>query len=97
MNWRAVPIFVASTVAACVNAQISLAECTCMCVDGEIRPLCQNALDQPPICSPTICPIVAPSIEPIAPPIIPPIGTQACRMQQVCDGFGSCEWKQLCY
>ena len=69
----------------------------CMRVDGEICPLCQNALDQPPICSPTICPILAPSIEPIAPPTIPPIGTQACRMQQVCDGFGSCEWKQLCY
>ena len=51
------------------------AECICQCVNGHMQPLCQNAIDLPPICPPTICPIMSPSIAPINPPTIPPIGT----------------------
>jgi hypothetical protein len=48
------------------------AACTCQCVDGQMQPLCQSAIDLPPICPATICPIAAPSLAPLKPPTLPP-------------------------
>ena len=74
-----------------------LADCTCQCVNGEVRPLCSSTLDIPPICAPRICPITPPSIAPINPPRIPPIGTMKCTMKQVYNEHtGQYEWKQIC-
>jgi hypothetical protein len=72
------------------------AGCACQCVNGEMQPLCDSAIDLPPICPPTICGIAPPSIPPIAAPILPPLGTSYCRQAQVCDTWGNCRWQQVC-
>jgi hypothetical protein len=72
------------------------AACVCRCVDGEMQPICNSAMDLPPICPPTICPIAPPSIAPIIPPSVPPLGTSDCRMAQVCNMFGNCRWQRVC-
>jgi hypothetical protein len=72
------------------------AACTCQCVDGQLQPLCQSAIDQPPVCAPTICPIAAPSLPPLTAPILPPLGTSQCRQAQICDPLGKCQWQQVC-
>jgi len=74
------------------------ADCRCVCVNGEVVPLCDSTLDIEPICPPRICPQAPPSIEPISPPSIPPIGTEDCRMEQVYnEDTGRYEWKKICY
>lgn len=74
------------------------ARCDCRCVNGEVVPICDNALDIPPICPPGICPPPPPSIRPIEPPTIPPIGTSNCRYEQVLNPqTGRYEWKLICY
>jgi hypothetical protein len=72
------------------------ANCVCQCVDGQMQPLCQNSIDLPPMCPPTICPISSPSIAPINPPTLPPLATSQCRQARVCDAFGNCQWQQVC-
>ena len=72
------------------------AGCTCQCVNGQMQPLCDNAIDLPPICPPTICPIMAPSIAPLQAPRLPPLGTTSCRQARVCDQFGNCRWQEVC-
>jgi hypothetical protein len=72
------------------------AECTCQCVNGHMQPLCDNSIDLPPICPPTICPITSPSIAPISPPTLPPLGTTSCQQARVCDPYGNCRWQQVC-
>lgn len=76
---------------------VAEAACVCRCVNGEVKPICEKAIDLPPICSPTICPIVPPRIEPIQRPQIPPIGTKECRQQQVLNPYTrQYEWKTVC-
>jgi len=72
------------------------AACTCQCVNGQMQPLCQSAIDLPPVCAPTICPIAAPSLAPLTAPILPPLGTSQCEQAQICDTQGKCEWQQVC-
>jgi hypothetical protein len=72
------------------------ANCVCQCVDGQMQPLCQNSIDLPPMCPPTICPISSPSIAPINPPTLPPLATSQCRQARVCDALGNCQWQQVC-
>mgnify|MGYP006279490151 CR=1 FL=1 len=73
------------------------ARCICRCVNGSVEPICDSALDIPPICGMQICPIVPPSIAPLAPLTVPPIGTTNCQMQQVLNpATGQYEWRQLC-
>ncbi len=79
-----------------LSAGTADAGCTCQCVNGQMRPLCDSSMEIPPICPPTICPIMSPSIAPINPPTIPPIGTSQCQQAQVCDSFGNCRWQQIC-
>ncbi len=75
----------------------AVAACRCMCIDGEVRPICSSSIDLPPICAPRICPIKPPSVEPINPPRVPPIGTKKCTMKQVYNEYTQrYEWKQLC-
>ncbi len=75
----------------------SSADCVCRCVNGQMQPLCQNAIDLPPICPPTVCGITPPSIAPIQPPRVPPIGTTNCRQAQIQNPrTGQYEWREVC-
>ncbi len=76
---------------------VSVAECVCRCVNGEVKAICRSSIDLPPICAPTICPIVPPAIAPIPAPMVPPIGTKQCNPEQVYNSFTKrYEWKTVC-
>jgi len=78
-------------------AHEAYARCECRCVDGKVAALCENSVDLPPICAPSICPIVPPRIEPIQPPRIPPIGTTKCEQKQVYNpNTKRYEWQEIC-
>jgi len=80
------------------NTGFVLAECSCVCVQGEVRALCTSSLDIEPICPPRVCPITPPSIEPIQRPSVPPIGTSRCVQKQVYNEYtGKYEWREVCY
>ena len=94
---RLLTVALAGTLGAIAPVFDSSAACTCECVNGQMKPLCERALDLPPICPPKICPIVPPSIAPIQPPKIPPIGTKECRQAQVLNPVTNrYEWKEVC-
>jgi len=72
--------------------------CQCACVDGQVRPICENAIDLKPICAPQVCQLVPPSVRPIQAPIVPPIGTKSCQPQQVFNSASrTYEWRTLCH
>jgi hypothetical protein len=75
---------------------VAHASCVCECVDGRMQPICQNAIDLPPLCPMTLCPLASPSIAPLPRPTLPPLGTSQCRQARVCDRFGNCQWQQVC-
>ena len=73
------------------------ARCECRCVNGQVVPLCDSAIDIPPICPPRVCPIVTPSVDPIDLPRVPPVGTRGCRSEQVYDSAtGGYVWREVC-
>lgn len=73
------------------------ARCVCRCVNGDVKALCDSALEVPPICAPQVCPITPPSVQPIEPPRVPPIGTKECRQEQVYNSYTRrYEWKTVC-
>lgn len=75
----------------------SYAACTCQCVNGQMQPICNNSMDMPPICPPTICPMTPPSVAPISPPAMPPLGTSQCSNEQVLNPYTrQYEWKRIC-
>ena len=74
----------------------SNAGCTCQCVNGRMQPLCDSAIDLPPLCPMQMCPPGQPSLAPLNPPTLPPLGTSSCRQAQICDNFGNCQWQQVC-
>lgn len=87
----------AAIVAGIVLSGVVWGECVCTCVNGTPQPLCSNALDMEPICSPRICPIDAPSIRPIESLSLPPLGTKACRNKRVLNPrTNQYEWKRVC-
>jgi len=76
----------------------ALADCRCVCMNGEVRAICSSSLDLEPICPPRICPITTPSIEPIQTPRVPPIGTSNCVQKHVYNEYTRrYEWKEVCY
>lgn len=72
------------------------ADCVCRCVNGKVQPLCQNSLDVPTVCLPTLCPPDVPLIAPRSAPSIPPIGAKSCRQARICDKHGDCRWRKVC-
>ena len=73
------------------------ASCVCRCVDGEMQPLCDSAIDLPPICPMTACAVVPPSVKPIQPLGIPPLGTSQCSQRQVLNpATRQYEWRSVC-
>lgn len=85
----------AAVLALALLSPLAHAACTCVCVGGQVRAICQSALDLRPICAPQICPITPPSIAPIPSPIVPPIGTTNCHPAQVWNGF-QYVWRTVC-
>lgn len=81
-----------------VATNVALADCQCVCMNGEVRAICSNSLDIEPICPPRVCPITPPSVEPIQIPRVPPIGTTSCVQKQVYNEYTRrYEWKEVCY
>ncbi len=75
----------------------AFALCQCVCMNGEVRAICDSAIDLPPICAPSVCPIVPPSIPPIHVPDVPPVGTTHCYERQVYNyETARYEWKEVC-
>jgi hypothetical protein len=72
------------------------ASCVCACVDGHMQPICQSAIDLPPLCPLALCPLVQLSIAPLPPLTLPPLGTSQCRQARVCDRSGECLWRPVC-
>jgi hypothetical protein len=80
------------------SASAANAACVCRCVNGNMEPICESAIDLQPICPPTICGIVPPSIQPIAPPILPPLGASSCGPEQVQNPYTHMyEWRTICH
>ena len=76
----------------------AMADCRCVCMEGEVRAVCSSTLDIEPICPPRICPITPPSVQPIQQPRVPPIGTKTCTQKQVHNEYTRrYEWKEVCY
>jgi hypothetical protein len=100
MSKHKLAVLIAMTAASVLAIAIvpAQAACVCQCVNGQMQPICENAMDLPPLCPPTICGIVPPSIRPIAPPMIPPIGTNSCGPEQVQNLVtGIYEWRTVCH
>ncbi|KFC63572.1 hypothetical protein FG93_05698 [Bosea sp. LC85] len=75
----------------------AFAACTCRCINGELRSLCDSSFDFRPMCSAQICPIAPPSIAPIQPLMLPPMGKTSCRQVQALNSDTSeYEWETLC-
>jgi hypothetical protein len=72
------------------------AACTCQCVDGQMQPVCDDALNPPKICPPTVCRPPKPSVAPVIPPNVLPLGGWQCKQARVCDTSGKCTWEQIC-
>jgi hypothetical protein len=76
---------------------ISHAECVCRCVDGELQPICESAIDLPPLCPVAVCALPLPQPKPIQPPVLPPLGTTKCTPRQVLDpNTGQYDWQSIC-
>ena len=90
------------TIATTLLSQLALpsaanAGCVCRCVNGNMVPLCESAIDVPPICPPTVCAIVPPAVRPIDPPRVPPVGTSHCRSEQVYNpATRKYGWQEVC-
>jgi hypothetical protein len=72
------------------------AACTCQCVDGQMQPVCDDAINPPTICPPTVCRPPKPSVAPVIPPNVLPLGGWQCKQARVCDTSGKCTWEQIC-
>ncbi len=71
--------------------------CRCVCIEGKMESLCQNAIDLKPICGAQVCPFAAIGFRPPQPPMVPPIGTRSCQQEQVLNSkTGFYEWQSVC-
>ncbi len=77
-----------------IALQSAHASCVCRCVAGEVKPICTQAIDMPPICAPAICP-ASPAVLPSN--RIPAFGSESCSRQSVFDPrTGRYETKTIC-
>ena len=74
------------------------AACRCLCVDGQMQPICERMTDIPPICPLMQCPLGrSVQIAPLNTPVLPPVGTSECHPSWICDRSRKCWWEQLCH
>ena len=75
----------------------SQAACECLCVEGQVKAICNSPVELKQICSPRICPMTSPAIKPIAAPRVPPVGTTKCTQKQVYnEKTFRYEWIEIC-
>lgn len=73
------------------------ADCTCTCVNGQVRALCSVSYEVPPVCAPMVCPITPAAVQPITPAYVPPIGTSRCQNKQILNPYTNMyEWRMIC-
>lgn len=72
----------------------AFAACQCVCVNGQMQPLCSSSLDIAMPCI-GICPIAPPAIAPLPSLALPPLGTSYCQNEQVWNGVRY-EWQRVC-
>lgn len=67
------------------------------CSTGTCRqiPVCNSALDLPPLRPPEITPPPPLFMKPIPGPVLPPIGTRSYDERYLCKG-SSCRWEMVC-
>jgi hypothetical protein len=69
--------------------------CICLCVDGDLQPVCDSPLDLQPICGYEMCGNPPPALKPLEPIQLPPLGTSKCGLKQVKIG-GVWQWVSIC-
>jgi hypothetical protein len=73
------------------------ARCACRCIDGEVKPLCDSALEPRPVCPARACPTPPAAIPPIDQAEVPPPGTRECHFRQLLNrSTGLYDWVQIC-
>jgi hypothetical protein len=62
------------------------ASCSCMCINGQVRAVCEKAKEIRPKCSPDTCPVVPPlSIAPVRSPKAASSSATNCQQVHVYD------------
>lgn len=79
-----------------IGGSAAEAACTCLCVDGQMQPVCDDGNNRPMVCRPAVCKPSKPSVAPVLPPNIKSLDGSTCRQVQVCDVSGKCVWEQAC-
>jgi hypothetical protein len=79
-----------------IGGSAAEAACTCQCVNGQMQPVCDSAINPPMVCPPAVCRPPKPSVAPVIPPNVMGLGGSECEQAQVCDASGKCTWEQVC-
>ena len=77
------------------GSKAAKAACVCLCLSGQVQPVCDSKLDLEPLCPPRLCPLEPPALKPLASPRLPPLGTTSCRQEHVMIG-GRWQWIEIC-
>ena len=49
------PLWTAILIAALFTAPTVRADCSCLCIDGDVQAVCDNSFEPRPLCGPTFC------------------------------------------
>jgi len=79
-----------------IGGSAAHADCACLCVDGQMQPVCDGGVNRPMVCPPAVCKPAKPSVAPVIPPNIKALGGSECKQAQICDTSGKCAWEQVC-
>ena len=68
------------------------------CTSGQCMqvPLCDQALDLPPLAPLELPPLVMPVLHPLPALVTPPLGTTSCAPTYLCSAQGFCRWQTVC-
>ena len=70
------------------------AACSCQCINGEVRAVCQYSFDPEPVCPPRFC--AMPRVVPEVPPP-PSAGPRKCVVKEILnDRTGKFEKREVC-
>jgi hypothetical protein len=73
------------------------ADCTCMCLNGQVRAVCENKLDKKPFCPKETCPYAPPLIPQKGSPKLSPTEGKTCQQFQVYDpNYKQYVWRMAC-
>ncbi len=89
-------LLIGGSAALLIDIGAANAACACLCVDGQLQPVCDDGIYKPMVCRPAICKPPKPSVAPVIPPNVQGLGGTECKQAQVCDTQGKCAWEQVC-